>query len=447
MASKTCTYRPPASRPLSQIGMAALLAGAVAIGGPLAPGIASAAPQQGGISPSQPDTPPQQGGITPTQPESPQQQGGITPTQPAPAPEPAPVAPPSYTPGPMGLPSAPSAPPSQHTAPETPNYEGDYSPVPVAPIHSPDPTAPKVKRPAPPKKSTLLLGNFERDYDELPDFPNKQHTIDWANGWNGYASQEIANFMISIGVPEDEAVRQTAAIVTGAAAGGLTGAAVGFTATTIFVGVFAVPIGAGIGAGIGSMTGNPFSILGGAGLGAAAGAGVAIASGLAVGTATAITGALIGAGAGYVLGAGDPGGKYKRPGDNLPKPEERGKHRQADPAPLPNPGGNQFEVHLPKEDAQRAGLPPVDYVVNKGGDVQVNVGGTKIGWTAEQAQAPIKALGPAAPAAEKAINDVTRSVSNQAQQAIKGLQVNWPQLQAPGQQGAKKPASAGKHGR
>lgn len=432
MASTTCTYRTPSGRPLSQIGISALLASSMLVGGTLTAGAVSAAPQQGGINAPEPSAP-QQGGINPT-PAPPQQQGGITPTQPEPA-APTPPAP-SYNPGPMGLPSAPSAPPSAHVAPDAPTYEGNYNPVPVAPIHAPNPSAPKVKRIAP-KPKTLRIGNFEEKVDNLPDFPNKTRTIDWANGWSSYGEQEIANFLISIGIPPDQATRQAAATIAGAAAGGALGGTIGFTTTTIFVGTFTVPIGAGVGALLGSTMGNPVSILGGAGLGAAAGAGVAVGTGVAVGSVTAIIGALIGGGLGYALGTGDPGGKVKRPNDNLPQQDAPGKHRKVEP--LPNPDGNQFEVRLAKDDAAKAGLPPVDYVVSQRGDVTLDVAGTEVNWSAEQAQAPIKALGPAAPVAEKVINDVTRTVTTEAQKAISGLQVTWPQLDP---KPAKKPAAA-----
>lgn len=433
MAPQKCTYQPPAGRHLSQIGIAALLAGSMIVGAGVVAPAAHADPQQPGLNQGAPSQP----GLNPG-PQQDQQQPGLTPSQPAPAP--APVAP-SYNPGPMGAPSAPYAPPSEHVSPDySPTYPNSYSPVPTAPIHAPNGNAPKVKRIAP-KVDTLRVGNFERDIKDLPDFPNKVKTVDWANGWASYSEQEIANFLISIGIPEDEASRQAAATVMAAAAGGAIGGAIGFTTTTIIVGTVAVPIGATIGGLVGSTMGNPVSILGGAGLGAAGGLAVAVGAGAVVGTGTAIIGAVIGGALGYALGTGDPGGKAKKPHDSLPQREMPGKHRKAEP--LPNPAGNQFELHLNKSDAKQAGLPAVDYVVTQRGDVNVTVGNTQVGWTAEQGQAPIKALGPAAPAVTKVINDVTRDVTDQAAKAINGLQVSWPQLEKP----AKSSATAGKHGR
>ncbi|MGC5246304.1 hypothetical protein ACPXB3_05170 [Gordonia sp. DT219] len=108
------------------------------------------------------------------------------------------------------------------------------------------------------------------------------------------------------------------------------------------------------------------------------------------------------------------------------------------PAPeLPNPTGNQFEVHVPAPTASAAGLPGtnVDYVVNARGDVNVSgqIAGQQVsvGWTGEQAQAPIKVLGPAAPAAAQAINNGTRAIGEQIQKAVPGVNVQWPQLHTP----------------
>ena len=67
------------------------------------------------------------------------------------------------------------------------------------------------------------------------------------------------------------------------------------------------------------------------------------------------------------------------------------------------------------------------------GDVNISaqVAGQQIntGWTAEQAQAPIKALGAQAQAAEKAINAGVHAVTEQAQKVIPGLTAQWPQTQ------------------
>ncbi|MFC0313583.1 hypothetical protein ACFQNE_03035 [Gordonia phosphorivorans] len=421
MPKDICSYRTPISRRSTQYG-AATLTLALALSGAVSAGQAHAdPPQQGGIQQSEP---PQQGGVGgPSDQPAPPQQGGISPAPtppPAPAPQAAPQAP-SYDPGPLGLPAAPSAPQSDHVSPDyysAPNY---------TPQIKPNGAPPKVKRvTAGPDK--LLIGSFEMPAKDVPNFPNKASTIDWANGWAAYAQQEIANHLVALGVPEDRAVRRAAATVTAAVASGAVGGTVSFTATTIGVGLFTVPIGAGIGAGTAAAVtgGNPMGIAAGAGLGALGGGAVAVGAGTLVAVPVTILSALGGGMLAYALGAGDPGDTIKRPKDGLPGP---GKHRMPE---LPNPEGNQFELHLPKEAAQQVGLPAVDYVVNKAGDVNLTVGHTTIGWTGQQAQAPIKALGAAAPAVEKVINDTTRAVTDQASKAIDGLQVAWPQLEPKG---------------
>jgi hypothetical protein len=308
--------------------------------------------------------------------------------------------------------------------------------------YKPTPKAQGVKRVAP-KPRTFRAGNIVIPEKDIANFPNKHKTIDWANGWTAFTEQQIANHLIKIGVPRDEASRQAAAAVVGAVAGGAIGGTVAFTATTVIVGTFSVPIGAGIGAGIGSTMANPISILGGAGLGALAGGGVALGAGVAAGTAGAALGAAVGGAAGWLLGAGDPGATAKKPDNALP--EQGGKHRKAEP--LPNPSGNQYELHVDAPTAKKVGLPPVDYVVTQRGDVDISVGDTQIGWTGEQAQAPIRALGAAAPAAERAINDTVRTVSDGVSKAVDGLTVNWPQLDTAAKHTTKTTAKGPRHAR
>lgn len=417
-----------APRTMAKTAASVFVAGTMVLGTAAGTGqVFADPPQQGGVQPQQP---PQQGGVGPSD-QAPPQQGGVTPAPQPPAPQPAPNAP-SYRPGPGGLPPAPYAPPSQHEpSTNAPSNQGVYNPIPQGPIHAPNPRLPKVKRQAPPPE-TLKVGNIEVKSKDIPDFPDKNATIDWANGWSAYAQQEIANHLISIGVPEDQAVRQAAAAVTGAVASGAIGGAITFTATAVIVGTFAIPIATLVGLGIGSSMGTPQTAAGGAALGFGAGVAFTLATATGTGLAATFLFGMLGALGGWLFGAGDPGDKAKRPDDLLPG----GKHRRGGPV-IVNPEGNQFELHWDKEDAARHGLPPVDYVVNNRGDVNVTVGNTQIGWTAEQAKAPIQALGPAAPAVEKAINDGTRAVTDAAQQVIGGLEAVWPQEKPAAGPGAK----------
>lgn len=400
MNTTACTNRHP-NRSLAQAGIAALVATSMTLGAVAGSGEAFGAPQQGGIGGGDGNQAPQQGGVD----QGGQQQGGVTP-----APAPAPVPPPSVA-GPGGLPAAPAAPQSDWTT-TAPSYEGGYNPTPRA-ITTPNPSAPKVKRIAP-KPQTLRLGNFEMANKDIPNFPNKKAYINWANGWAAYSEQQIANTLIVMGMAEeDEASRQAAAIVMGAAGAGAIGGAVAFTTTTIVVGAFAVPIGAGIGWGVG----GPVSALGGA----AIGAGVAVGAGAVAGAGTAIVAGLIGGAVGWALGAGDKGNDVPRPDGRLPRDAPKGgPDRSAESGP------NQFELRLGRDDAARAGLPSVDYIVTARGDVNMTVGATTVKWSAEQAQAPIKALGRLAPAAETAINNGVVAATDIASGVVDGLQVAWP---------------------
>lgn len=407
MNATPSTNRAP-SRTLTHAGMAALVATSIALGSVAGTGEVFAAPQQGGIGGGEENPAPQQGGFGGGDQGGPQQ-GGITPAPPAPAPVPEL---PSTGPGPGGLPAAPSAPQSEWTYP-APSYDYSYNPTPHA-FTAPNPNAPKVKRIAP-KPKTLRIGNLEVKNKDIPNFPNKEGYIDWANGWAAYSEQQIANTLVAMGMAEeDEASRQAAAIVMGAAAAGAIGGVVAFTATTIVVGAVAIPLGAAMGASLMNPLINPVPMLGGA----AIGAGIAVGAGAAAGVGTAVVAGLIGGAVGWALGAGDKGNNVPRPDalPGAPKPEQQ---KSAES------GLNQFELHLDTNAV--AGLPSVKYVVTERGDVNMAVGPTTIAWTAEQAQGPIKALGPAAPAVEKAINDGVHDATERATDAINGLQVDWPQ--------------------
>ncbi|MCZ4538514.1 hypothetical protein O4159_24315, partial [Gordonia terrae] len=101
-------------------------------------------------------------------------------------------------------------------------------------------------------------------------------------------------------------------------------------------------------------------------IGAAAGAAIGAA---ALGIPAAIVGGVAGGTAGgllaHALGAGDPGANPRQPGlPGQPDPNRRAPQpHRPQPAPLPNPGANQFELHLPADQATKAGLPAVHYQV------------------------------------------------------------------------------------
>lgn len=440
---------------VSRTGAAVLVAGALTLGLGTAP--AWAAPEQGGTT--TPGTGDQQGGTS--APGAGGSQGGTTSggggsqggTTPAPGP---------ISPGSPGLAPAPPAGPSSSGTSggttDTPTVSpagngwgtsgsgsgtvnpGMYNPVPPGGWHAPTPT-PDQPRPQW-KPNTITLGNYEWKIKDLPPEVRKvvednPRAVVSFNDWQSYGASQIARFLISIGVPKDEATRQAAAAIIGGVIGGAAGGVIAFTATAIVVGSVVIPIstllGAGIGAGVGAaVPPQPVNVLPGLGIGAGAGlatgVGITFAAALAAGLATAIAAGTVGAAISWALGTGDPGKNLRAPD----APWAPGA-----PAPLPNPGGNQFEVHLPAPTATTLGLPGtnVDYVVNAAGDVNVSgqIAGhdVSVGWTAAQAQAPIEALGPLAEPARKAINDTARAVGEQVQKVVPGVSVNWPQLAAP----------------
>ena len=104
------------------------------------------------------------------------------------------------------------------------------------------------------------------------------------------------------------------------------------------------------------------------------------------------------------------------------RPQPRKPQQQVE---IDNPGANQYEVHLPADQAAKAGLPAVHYQVNMRGDVnaQVNVGGRNLeaNWSGEQARAPYAALGAAKDQAEKQVNQWTRQASDQLKQVVPGM--------------------------
>ncbi|MDY6808955.1 MAG: hypothetical protein SW127_08040 [Actinomycetota bacterium] len=398
----------------------AAVAASIAVG--FGAGMAQAVPHQGGTSPS--DTAPQQGGTTPEQ--AAPQQGGTTPT-----PEVAPV----VVPGPGTIPAPPQEAPYQpYVQPSTytaPTYEESYDPVPQRPLTAPKPVAPV--RPIAPPPEKIRVGNFITD---IPDGMSERD-VNSVNAWSAYGEAKIAQGLISVGVPEDEASRQAASTIIGVMTGGTAGAvALGIPAAAMgAVG------GAIIGTGVGAVAGGiynavifPWAIPAGPavavpviGAGALAGAGIGLAAGgaigaVGVGAAGAAVGAAIGGTAGgalaYALGAGDPGAN----------PDEPWKPGDPDATPLPNPDANQFELELSREDAEKAGLPPVDYVVNSRGDVNASIAGIKLNWSAEQATAPYAVLGAGA---AKSAQQATKQQTEEAKKSIPNLHVAWPQETAP----------------
>ncbi|MEE3851742.1 hypothetical protein VZC37_15475 [Gordonia sp. LSe1-13] len=388
--------------PLRMTVTSAALAASIATG--MGAGLAYAVPEQGGTSPSVPE----QGGITPSQ--DPPVQGGTTPS-----PDVAPV----NVPGPGSLPAPPQEAPYQpYVEPSTytaPTYEDAYNPVPERPLSAPKPSAPV--RPIAPPPEKIRVGNFITDIPE----GMSEKDVNSVNAWSAYGESKIAQGLISVGVPEDEASRQAASTIIGVMTGGTAGAVTLGIPAAAMGAVGGAIIGAGIGAGVGAaMTWPaPGPLVGpGAGIGAGVGAAVGAAG---VGAAGAALGAAIGGTAGgalaYALGAGDPGANPDAPWLDEQKRES-----------LPNPDANQFELKLSPEDAQKVGLPSIDYVVNSRGDVQMSIAGLEAGWSVEQAMAPYGVLG--AGAADSA-RDGTKQRTDQAQDSIPDLYVAWPQESAP----------------
>ncbi|TSD93484.1 hypothetical protein FOV72_19685 [Gordonia rubripertincta] len=352
-----------------------------------------------------------------------------------------PSAPSVVSPGSPGLAPPPPGPvgPAIDDGTEVPMVAPSvYTPIPSKPLHAPKPT-PDVPRKQW-KADTLTLGNVEVPLKDLPkELRDNPRAIVSLNDWAAYGESQIARFLISIGVPKDEATRQAAAAIIGGVVGGAAGGAIAFTATAVAVGTVVIPVTTVTGLAIGSALSavvppQPFAgPLWGTGIGAGVGVGITLAAAAAAGVAAGIAGATVGAALTWALGTGDPATNYAPPSPD-----------QYDQI-VPNPGGNQFELHMPAPSAQAAGLPGVgvDYVVTSRGDVEIagQVAGQQFngGWSAEQAQAPIDALGPLAPVAEKAISDGVRSLAGQAKSVLPQLEVAWPQLDAP--------TKAGKHRR
>ncbi|ASR05627.1 hypothetical protein [Gordonia rubripertincta] len=383
-------------------GIATVLTSSMAIGLGMAAAPALAVPQQGGVTPD---------GSTP-------QQGGVTP---------APTPPPAVTaPGPGSLPAPPQEAPYQ--AAPTPDYDTTYTPVAPQQWSAPRP-APPVRPIAPPPEK-IRIGNFVTD---IPDGLSRRD-VNSINAWSAYGEAKIAQGLISVGVPEDEASRQAAATIIGVMAGGTAGAVTLGVPAAVTGAVGGALIGAPVGAIIGAtMFPVPFpgaNTAPGAGIGAAAGAAIgAAALGIPAAVVGAVAGGTLGGLLAHALGAGDPGANPARPG----LPGQQPPAAPARPA-LPNPGANQFEVHIPADQAAKSGLPAVDYTVTNRGDVNVsaNIGGQQIsaGWTAEQARAPYAALGPAGKQVEQTASSLTRQGAD-ALKNLPNVKITWPQEHKP----------------
>ncbi|WP_281431038.1 hypothetical protein [Gordonia alkanivorans] len=357
-------------------------------------GAAFAVPEQGGTDPS--DSAPGQGGTSPSD---------VAPGVPAPGDA---VVQPVVVPGPGSIPGPPvEAPYQSYDQSLSQSYQQPYSPAitnPVAPR-----VAPPV-RPIAPPPDKIRVGNFVTDIPKgLSD-----RDVNSINAWSAYGEAKIAQGLISVGVPEDEASRRAAATIIGVMAGGTAGA--------VALGIPAAVVGAVGGAGVGAVAGA--LILGiptfgveapyGAGVGALIGAGVGGVGGAAAGAALGFAlGGTAGGLLAYSLGAGDPGADPDEPW------QQNGPRRAAPEAD----GPSQFEFHLSPEEARRSGLPAVDYVVNHRGNVNLKLGTSTHKWSGEEARAPYAVLGPGA---EKSVRDWTRAQSDSVKKAIPGSEVLWP---------------------
>ena len=155
-----------------------------------------------------------------------------------------PVAPPqqtapsyNYNPGPGAIPAPPrEAPYRPYADPQAynqPNYDTVYNPARPRAYTLPRPVAPV--RPIAPPPKTLRVGNFLVEEDQLkrdaPWLTDRQRVS--INEWSAYGEAKIAQGLISVGVPEDEASRQAASTIIGVALGGTAAAAVGALAELV----------------------------------------------------------------------------------------------------------------------------------------------------------------------------------------------------------------------
>lgn len=445
MSSKT-HFLTPASGPRHRVqprqaghrGWTAAVVAAVAVGFALNTGATALAdPEQGGVIPQDG---PEQGGVVP---QGNDDDGGAT-NQPKPGPAPQTAPPLTYNPGPGVAPSPPMDAPYQPMS--YPSYPETYSPLPSTPLTPPKPTKPVRPIQAPPE--TLRIGNLVIPVKSLPrEVRRNPGLIVSGNEWAAYAEAKIAQGLISVGVPRDEASRKAAAAVIGVVAGGAIGGTIAFTTTAIVVGAIAIPlatvVGTAVGAGVGALVPpQPVNVLPGMAIGAGAGfaTGVAITAFTAAlaGIGGAAVGGAIGGGLAYALGAGDPGDNPRQP--KLPwQPQQR--PGPSSPAPQqPAPGPTVFRVQLAAPDARRAGLPAVDYQVNLRGDVNASL---RVGSQTVRAQIPAAAAKPAydalGPQGKATADRLTKQAADQLQRAVPGLKVTAPPAPVTPHRKAKRP--------
>lgn len=375
-------------------------------------------PGQGGVTPPS-STAPSQGGVTPPSSPAPSQ-GGVTPA-PAPAPAPAPSG------GSFIPPATFDAPPIFFDSPDyqAPTYQGAYNPIPPV-LRAPRPVTPD--RPQLPKQLPHPGWVYLSPTVRVPQGVLSDADTRNLNNQIGTGRARISTFYKSIGFPEDQAARTAASTTVGAVTGAAFGAAVVGIPAAVVGGVIGAGVGTAAGAGIGAGISAPTFALAGPGalIGLGVGTGVGVVAGAAGGAALgAVAGGLIGGAIGTVVGAGDPGGN---PNGVIGAPTEEDPALSR-PAP-PNPDANQFEAHL--DNAELPGGGHVDYTVTKTGDVRggIGVGAAKapITISAAQADAPFKALGPLAQTARDSVAQGAADLSKQAERAIPGLKVSFPQF-------------------
>ena len=446
--SSSTHFMTPKSRPRHRAhpahrAVTASVVAAVAVGCALHSGASAlAAPEQGGVIPQDG---PEQGGVLPDYPNG---SGGNTPQQqPAPTPQPAPG--PSYN-GPGVLPSPPMDAPYEPLTYQ-PSYPDAYSPLPSTPLTPPKRVKPVRPIQAPP--DTLRIGNKLVPVKSLP--PQVQQYLRQnpgvlvsANEWAAYAEAKIAQGLISVGVPRDEASRKAAASVIGLVAGGALGGAVAFTTTAIVVGAVFIPVatlvGTAAGAGVGALVPpQPVNVLPGMAIGAGVGFATGVAGTVAVaalaGAGGAVLGAAIGLGLAYALGTGDPG---KNPRQPVFPWQQHGPNGPNSPAPQQQsaPGPTVYRVHLAAPDARRAGLPAVDYQVNLRGDVTASA---QVGSRTVRAQIPAAVAKPVydalGPQGKATADRLTKQAADQLQRAVPGLKITAPPAPVKPHRKAKRP--------
>lgn len=375
--------------------------------------------------------------------------GNPTPGTPEPAPPPAPESTPEYTPQPNydGPTSIPGPPSTQSVPYVPPTYNTPYTPL-LPIVQGPRPYVPPQPMVKPPP-GTVRIGNLIIPRSQIPLADADIRSV---NRWAAYTEAQIATGLIAAGVPRDEATRRAASTMIGVAIGGAAGAVIAGVPATLLAEIFLLPVGVVAGGVIGGIAAVPaaaallpfigpvspgVAIPVGIGVGAVAGAGVATVAAVGIGALAAAGGAVVGGTLGgllaYWLGAGDPGatpGTVRDPGSPESDPDYT--------LPQPNPGANQYQLVIGNSDSRLPGGPGARYVVKSNGAVEgsVTVNGMTVpfGWSAEQADAPFRALG--------FLSQTGRDSAQQwayatGQDAVKRfgdiLRISYPQSVKPGQ--------------